>query len=152
MHISKDKTMAISIALLLSFSLSASMILLPTANAQTASTVTSYAYLVAAPNPVGVGQTVAVVMDVLPSGLFIVRFLLCVDVQSPSKTLLSLTFFIENACSNLMAGMLLSVCSFFDFFRQQMNKFDRPNIICYIISKHATFMIVRDKVIFQQQN
>jgi hypothetical protein len=62
MQLSKNKTMAISIALLLSFSLSGSMILLPTVNAQTTSTVASYAYLVAAPNPVGQGQTAAVVM------------------------------------------------------------------------------------------
>jgi hypothetical protein len=51
-----------------------------------------------------------------------------------------------------MAGLLLPICSFFDFFRQQMDKFDRPNIICHIIGKHATFMIVRDKVVFQQQD
>ena len=63
MHILKNKTMAILIISILMISMSASMILTPTANAHTpAWTIVSYAYLVASPNPVGVGQATAIVM------------------------------------------------------------------------------------------
>ena len=63
MHILKNKTMAILIISILMISMSASMILTPTANAHTpAWTIVSYAYLVASPNPVGIGQTTAIVM------------------------------------------------------------------------------------------
>ena len=57
----KSKTMAILIALLLTFSMTASMILIPTINAQpTTLNVPDYLYVSASPNPVGVGQTVYV--------------------------------------------------------------------------------------------
>jgi len=63
MQILKNKTMAILIVSILMISMSASMILTPTANAHTpAWTIVSYAYLVASPNPVGVGQATAIVM------------------------------------------------------------------------------------------
>jgi len=29
-----------------------------------------------------------------------------------------------------------------------MNKFDRPDIVTYVVSKHITFMIVWDKIVF----
>ncbi len=59
MQIQKNKTMAILIALMLTIS-SATILLLPTTTAHTpAWTTTSYAYLSVAPDPVGVGQTVA---------------------------------------------------------------------------------------------
>jgi hypothetical protein len=55
--------MAILIAAILTLSMTASIILQPTVNAHTPPwTVVSYAYMIVAPNPVGVGQTVAVVM------------------------------------------------------------------------------------------
>lgn len=55
--------LAILIALFLTISMSTSIILTPTVNAHTpAWTIVSYAYLVAAPNPIGVGQTVAIDM------------------------------------------------------------------------------------------
>jgi len=55
--------MAILIALFLTISMSASVFLQPYASAHTPGwTIISYPYLVASPNPVGVGQTVAVVM------------------------------------------------------------------------------------------
>jgi len=63
MQILKNKTMAILIISILMISMSASMILTPTANAHSpAWTIVSYAYLVASPNPVGVGQATAIVM------------------------------------------------------------------------------------------
>jgi len=53
--------MAILIALFLTLSMTASIILQPTVNAHTPpDTIISYAYISAAPNPVGVGQTIAV--------------------------------------------------------------------------------------------
>ena len=59
----KNKTMAIMIALILTISMSTSIILTPTVNAHTPPwTITSYAYLVASPNPVGVGQTISICM------------------------------------------------------------------------------------------
>ena len=57
------KTTAISIVILLMLSLGGSTILLPSVNAHSpAWTIYSHAYLVASPSPVGVGQTVAVIM------------------------------------------------------------------------------------------
>jgi hypothetical protein len=68
---SSTKTIKTLIALILTISLSASIVLLPTVSAHTPPwTIISYAYVVAAPNPVGVGQTVSVTMWVdtpLPS-------------------------------------------------------------------------------------
>jgi hypothetical protein len=59
----KNKTVAISIAMILTLSMSASMILLPNSNAHTPPwEIPNYCYLQAAPNPVGVGQSVAVAM------------------------------------------------------------------------------------------
>ena len=59
----KNKNLTIMIALFLIISMSASMILTQTANAHTPPwTITSYAYLNIAPNPVGVGQVAAVAM------------------------------------------------------------------------------------------
>jgi len=63
MHILKNKTMAILIISILMISMSASMILTQPVNAHTpAWTIVSYAYLVASPNPVGIGQATAIVM------------------------------------------------------------------------------------------
>jgi hypothetical protein len=63
MHILKNKTMAILIVSILMISMSAVMVLSPPVNAHTPSwTIVSYAYLVASPNPVGVGQATAIVM------------------------------------------------------------------------------------------
>jgi hypothetical protein len=59
----KSKTMAILIALFLSFSMTASMTLLPSASAHTpAWQIPTYAYITAFPNPIGVGQTLIVYM------------------------------------------------------------------------------------------
>jgi len=61
MRFAKDKTAAIAIALFLTLSMGASMMLLPTASAHTpAWNIPTYAYINAAPNPVGVGQTVSI--------------------------------------------------------------------------------------------
>jgi hypothetical protein len=58
MKIAKNKTAAISIALLLTISMAASMMLVPNANAHSpAWQIPTYAYIVAAPDPIGVGQT-----------------------------------------------------------------------------------------------
>lgn len=63
MQATKNKSMAILITLILTISMSASMISTSTVNAHTpAWTIVSYAYMVAAPNPIGVGQTVAIDM------------------------------------------------------------------------------------------
>jgi hypothetical protein len=68
MQMIKSKTMAILIVLILTISMSASMMLTPTTNAhntatdKTTWTIISYAYLSIAPNPIGVGQKVAVAM------------------------------------------------------------------------------------------
>ena len=62
----KNKSFAIAIVIFLMIIMTSSIAFVPTASA---TTVVSYAYIVAAPNPVGVGQTVAVVMwidDPLP--------------------------------------------------------------------------------------
>jgi outer membrane protein assembly factor BamB len=55
--------MAVLIALILTISMSGSIVLLPTVNAHTPPwTIISYAYIVAAPNPIGIDQTASVTM------------------------------------------------------------------------------------------
>ncbi|MGD0071130.1 MAG: hypothetical protein ABSB71_06210 [Candidatus Bathyarchaeia archaeon] len=62
MQIAKNKTAAIAIAIFLMFSMSASMMLVPTASAHTpAWTIPTFAYINAAPNPVGVGQQATII-------------------------------------------------------------------------------------------
>jgi hypothetical protein len=56
----KNKTMAIMIAVLLAFSMLATMALVPTVSS--ADSIPTYAFLSAAPNPVGVGQEVTILM------------------------------------------------------------------------------------------
>jgi hypothetical protein len=57
----KSKTMAIFIAVLLTFLMTASLIIIPNANAHTpAWQIPTYAYIWASPNPDGVGQTISV--------------------------------------------------------------------------------------------
>src|SRR5674476_209270 len=59
----KNKTLAITIALLLTLSMVSSMMLMPNANAHTpAYNIPTYAYIVAAPDPIGVGQTAHIYM------------------------------------------------------------------------------------------
>ncbi|MGA2682429.1 MAG: PQQ-binding-like beta-propeller repeat protein [Candidatus Bathyarchaeia archaeon] len=59
----KSKSMSILIAALLTFSMSASVILMPSAYAHSpAWNIPTYAYIVASPNPIGVGQTIQVYM------------------------------------------------------------------------------------------
>jgi len=56
--IATNKTMATAIALFLVLTIAVTLVALPAANAHTPPwTVSTYAYIVAAPNPVGVGQT-----------------------------------------------------------------------------------------------
>ena len=43
---------------------------------------------------------------------------------------------------------LLAVSSCSDFFCEQMNEFDRPDIVTHVISEYVAFMIIWDKVIF----
>jgi hypothetical protein len=63
MKIAKNKTLAIAIALLLAFSMTASMMLIPSANAHSPPwNIPTYAYIVAEPNPIGLGQTIQVYM------------------------------------------------------------------------------------------
>jgi hypothetical protein len=63
MRFAKNKTAAIAIAIFLMLSMTASMMLIPNANAHTpAWKIPTYAYINAAPNPVGVGQRVEVIM------------------------------------------------------------------------------------------
>ena len=64
MQIAKHKTAAIAIAIFLTFSMIASMELVPitSASAQQADNLPTYAYISAAPNPAGVGQSVLVIM------------------------------------------------------------------------------------------
>ena len=63
LQILKNRKATISTAIFLIIAMTASMAFLPNADAHTPIwTFDSYAYLVASPNPVGVGQTVAVVM------------------------------------------------------------------------------------------
>ncbi len=58
-----SKSVAFIFAVFLSFSMAASVILVPTANAHTPSwQIPTYAYIWAAPNPIGVGQTAHVYM------------------------------------------------------------------------------------------
>ena len=58
-----NKKLIIATVIFLTIAMSTSIILIPTTTAHTPQwTIKSYAYLVAAPNPVGVGQTVAIVM------------------------------------------------------------------------------------------
>jgi outer membrane protein assembly factor BamB len=60
---SSTKTIKTLIALILTVSITASVVLLPTVNAHTPPwTIISYAYIVAAPNPIGVGQKVSVTL------------------------------------------------------------------------------------------
>ena len=57
MKFAKNKTAAIAIAIFLMLSMSASMMLIPNASAHTpAWKIPTYAYIIAAPNPIGVGQ------------------------------------------------------------------------------------------------
>jgi hypothetical protein len=63
MQILRNKTMAIMIALILTFSTSASMLLQPTVTAHTPTwQIATTAYVSAEPNPVGIGQQVSIVM------------------------------------------------------------------------------------------
>ena len=59
----KNKTMAIMIAAILTISMGASMMLVPNASAHSPPwNIPTYAYIIAAPNPVGVGQTAHIYM------------------------------------------------------------------------------------------
>ncbi len=63
MQISKNKTAVIAIAILLMISMTTSMMLVPSVSAhQPPWQIPTYAYINAAPNPVGVGQNVVVIM------------------------------------------------------------------------------------------
>jgi hypothetical protein len=62
MQITKSKTAAIAIAILLTFSMTASLILVPSVRAQSSTDLPTYAYINVAPNPAGVGQKVLVIM------------------------------------------------------------------------------------------
>jgi outer membrane protein assembly factor BamB len=63
MRIGKNKTATIAIVIFLMLSIGASMMLVPTANAHDpAWKITTFAYIHVAPNPVGVGQKVDVIM------------------------------------------------------------------------------------------
>ena len=63
MQIAKNKTLAIAIAIFLMFSMSASMMLIPNVSAHTpAWTIPTYAFITAAPNPIGVGQQTYIIM------------------------------------------------------------------------------------------
>ncbi len=63
MQILKSKATAIAIATLLTLTMTASIVLSPTANAHTpAWNFPAYAYIIPAPDPVGVGQVTAIVM------------------------------------------------------------------------------------------
>ncbi len=63
MQITKSKTAAIAIAIFLMLSMSASMMLVPNASAHTpAWQIPTYAYIQGLPNPVGVGQSVHILM------------------------------------------------------------------------------------------
>ena len=54
LQISKNRTLAIAVTIILSFSMTASMLLVPAVHA--AYNIPTYAYISAAPNPTGVGQ------------------------------------------------------------------------------------------------
>jgi len=60
LQISKNRTLAIAITIILSFSMTASMLFLPSAHAAT--NIPVYAYISAAPNPTGVGQQSEIIM------------------------------------------------------------------------------------------
>jgi len=63
MQTTKNKTIAILIAAILTVSMGAPLVLLPAANAHTPSwNIPTYAYITATPNPIGVGQTIQVYM------------------------------------------------------------------------------------------
>jgi outer membrane protein assembly factor BamB len=62
MSILKNKATAIAISLFLILAMAVSFIALPSTNAQSSGEKTSYAYIFAAPNPVGVGQRVDISM------------------------------------------------------------------------------------------
>ncbi len=63
MQTAKSKITAISIVVLLTLSLGASITLLPAANAHTPSwDIPTFAYVIAVPNPIGVGQTTTIYM------------------------------------------------------------------------------------------
>jgi hypothetical protein len=63
MHIGKNKTAAIMIAILMIISIGASTSLTPTAKAHTPSwQIPTYAYIVAEPSPIGVGQRIQIYM------------------------------------------------------------------------------------------
>ena len=58
----RNKTLAITIAILLIASMSASMLFIPSASAHTPPwSIPTYAYINVSPNPVGVGQPVQVI-------------------------------------------------------------------------------------------
>jgi hypothetical protein len=63
LQISKNKTLAIAISILLMISMTASLALVPSASAHVpAWQIPTFAYINVAPNPVGVGQNVVVIM------------------------------------------------------------------------------------------
>jgi len=63
MQISKSKTAAIAIAIFLTFSMGASLMLVPSASAHSPSwNIPTFAYINAAPDPVGLGQKVYIIM------------------------------------------------------------------------------------------
>src|SRR5271157_1440372 len=63
MRKTKNKIFAIMIAMFFMLSMTASMVLIPNANAHSpAWQIPTYAYIVASPNPIGVGQTIQVYM------------------------------------------------------------------------------------------
>jgi hypothetical protein len=71
MNFSKNKTAAIAIAIFLMLSMSASTMLIPNVSANTTSiNIPTYAYIHAAPNPIGVGQSayIYIWLNQLPSG------------------------------------------------------------------------------------
>jgi outer membrane protein assembly factor BamB len=74
MQIAKNKTAAITIGMFLTLSMAASMMLVPCVSAHTpAWNIRTYAYVFAAPNPVGVGQKASIDMWIsvaIPSGEF----------------------------------------------------------------------------------
>jgi hypothetical protein len=63
MNFTKNKTTAIAIAIFLTISMGASTLLVPNANAHTpAWNIPTFAFINAAPNPVGVGQKAYIIM------------------------------------------------------------------------------------------
>jgi len=93
MQITKNKTAAITIAILMTISMGASMMLVPTASAHTPSmTIPSWAYINAFPSPVGVGQTISIfawmnMQPLIVSGAYGDRYEnLTITVTLPDKT------------------------------------------------------------------